>query len=241
MYRKLTSALGAAGYKVNAPQLLSVSEERPPKADLTADTTLIRDRAKQLICSGEKLVILMHSYGGQVGTNALHGLSLDACKKAGYSGGIVHLIYMTAFAQPEGASMVTKVKEFGHEELLPLAFDFADDQSVISRDPKTLIIGPGAEEKEVEEYVNSMIRWNGKCMYQEIEYCAWREIPVSYIYTTQDMTVPLDYQKSMVEGMRKAGREVQTYELEAGHCPNLTMTREIVDIVNKIASNDDIT
>jgi hypothetical protein len=40
-------------------------------------------------------------------------------------------------------------------------------------------------------------------MYDELTCAvAWREIPVSYIYTTPDMTVPLVYQESMVEYLR---------------------------------------
>lgn len=134
--------------------------------------------------------------------------------------------------------MVGKVKEFGHEHLLPLAFDFADDNTVLNRDPKTLLIGdaPGVDEAEIDNYVNSLVLWNGTTMYQELSHCAWKEIPVTYIYATKDMTVPLDYQKSMVEEMRKQGREVDVAELETGHCPNLTATTGVVDIVNKVAS-----
>ena len=73
-------------------------------------------------------------------------------------------------------------------------------------------------------------------MYQAIENCAWKEegIGVSYIMTSDDMTVPLDYQKSMVEEMRAQGKEVETVELETGHCPNVTMTKEVTDVVNGV-------
>jgi hypothetical protein len=48
---------------------------------------------------------------------------------------------MFSFAIPEGGSMVGKVREFGHEELLPLAFGFAEDQSVDCRDPRMVMVG----------------------------------------------------------------------------------------------------
>ncbi|KAK8069447.1 Alpha/beta hydrolase fold-1 [Apiospora phragmitis] len=67
--------------------------------------------------------------------------------------------------------MVGKVKEFGHEELLPLAFDFAEDNSV----------------------------------------------------------------KSMVETMKKEGREAATIELSTGHCPNLIKAKEVADVISKVA------
>ena len=73
-------------------------------------------------------------------------------------------------------------------------------------------------------------------MYQAVEHCAWREIPVTYIYTSQDMTVPVDYQKSMVKRMQLEGQNAHTVELATGHCPNLTMTQEVVDVITHVAT-----
>ena len=236
-YSKFADSLKDAGYEVHIPRLPSMNGSRPPNTDLNTDTEFVRGYVESLVGAGRTVVVIMHSYGGQVGTNALHGLGLNtrAQRQESVSGGVANLIYMCAFALPEGGSMVGKVKEFGHEHLLPLAFDFADDDSCLNRDPKTLLVGPGIEDAEAEKYVSSLVRWNGKSMYQEVTHCAWREIPVAYIYTSQDMTVPLDYQKSMVDGMKAEGQEVHTFELETGHCPNLTKTNEVVDIVNQIA------
>lgn len=236
-YSKFTNSLKSAGYEVHVPRLPSMNEARPPNTDLTTDTEMIRGYVESLVDAGRSIIAIMHSYGGQVGTNALYGLGLKSCSRRGesLSGGVIHLIYMCAFALPEGGSMVGKVKEFGHEHLLPLAFDFAPDDSCVDRDPKTLLIGPGADDVELEAYVASLVRWNGKSMYQAITHCAWRDIPVTYVYTSRDMTVPLDYQKSMVERIRAEGQTVHTVELATGHCPNLTMTQEVVDIVTNVA------
>ena len=232
-YSKLTSSLQSAGYEVHVPSLPSMNGARPPTADLATDTALVRRYVESLIDAGHTVIAIMHSYGGQVGTNALHGLSLQRRQQPS---GVARLIYMCAFALPEGVSMIDKVREFGHEHLIPLAFDFAEDDSCVDRDPKALLVGPGVEDAEAGDYVSSMGRWNGRCMYQEVVQCAWREIPVTYIYTSQDMTVPLEYQKSMVNLMKAEGREVQTFELETGHCPNLTKTTEVVDIVNEVVA-----
>ncbi|KAL7628403.1 hypothetical protein AAE478_002605 [Parahypoxylon ruwenzoriense] len=236
-YSKLVNALRTIGYEVHVPRLPSVNESRPPNTDLSTDTGLVRSYVESLVEAGRTVIAIMHSYGGQVGTNSLCGLSRAARSQKGLSGGVSRLVYMSAFALPEGGSMISIVKHFGHESLMPVAFDFSEDDSCLSRDPKTLLVGEGAEPAELETYLSSMVRWNGKCMYQEISRCAWREIPVTYIYTTKDMTVPLDYQKFMVEKMQAEGREVQTVELETGHCPNLTMTKELVAAVDALGPN----
>ncbi|KAI0438672.1 alpha/beta-hydrolase [Xylaria telfairii] len=233
-YKKLTSSLETRGYEVHVPRLPSTNGSRPPNADLVTDSLLVRSYVESLIRAGRTVVVIMHSYGGQVGTNSLYGLGLEARAKQGLPGGISHLIYMTAYAVPEGNAMMDKVKEFGNEDLVPLVFDFADDKTCLFRDPKGLMIGPGVSDAEVDEYLTTFVRWNGNGMYQASEHAAWRDIPTSYIYTTTDMTVPLAYQQNIVEGLEKAGRKVQTFTLETGHCPNLTATEDVVEIVEKV-------
>lgn len=231
-YSKLVNALKSVGYNVLAPRLPSMNEDRPPTANLETDTSFVRSFVLDLIVTGHNVVALMHSYGGQVGTNALEALGEPIVPGGGR---VTQLIYMTAFGQNEGWSMIDKVEEFGHGDLMPLAFDFADDKTVVSRDPKLLLVGATTlPEAEVNAYINSFVRWNGQCMYDKISKVAWKRIPTSYIYTTKDMTVPLDYQKSMVEIMRKGGREVSTFEVESGHCPNFSATSHVVDIVQRI-------
>jgi pimeloyl-ACP methyl ester carboxylesterase len=178
---------------------------------------------------------ILHSYGGQVGSDALVGLGTASRAEQGLAGGVSHLVYLAGFAVPEGTAMMDKVKEFGHMDLVPLAFNFAEDDTCLNNDPKTLLVGPSAlSAYEVDRYLALLVRWNGKGMYQPIKHAAWREIPVAYIHSTADMTVPLDYQKSFVEGMEKAGRPVQTFELATGHCPHLTATEGVVDAIKTI-------
>ncbi|KAL9057100.1 MAG: hypothetical protein Q9162_002534 [Coniocarpon cinnabarinum] len=218
-----------------------MNQSKPPNAGLEEDTKLVRETAEKLLGEGKEVIVLMHSYGGQVGSNALKGLSVEMRKQENLKGGVRHLIYMCAAAMPEHTSMMTKVREFGHEDLMPQAFDFAEDMSVLSRYPKLLIVSPpegNAEmDQEANDYIATFKRWNGNCMYQDIQHCAWREIPVTYVETSNDMTLPLDYQKSMVKNMEEAGRRVDVVLLETGHCPNLTMTKEVAQIVENVAKH----
>ncbi len=146
-----------------------------------------------MVRAGRTVVAIMHSYGGQVGSDALVGMGLESRAKQGLPGGVSRLIYMAPFAVPEGTSMMDKVEEFGYIDLVPLAFDLAEDDTCINRDPKKLLIGPGVDDAETDKYLNTLVRWNGKGMYLPIRHAAWREIPAAYIYITADMTVPYDY------------------------------------------------
>lgn len=191
---------------------------------------------ESLVRAGRSVVAIAHSDGGQVASNALYGLGVDARAAKGLKGGVSHLVYMAGFAVPEGVAQMDKVKEFGNMDLVPLAFDFADDGTCVSRDPKTLLIGPGPSDAEVEAYMKTWVRWHGNSMYHASEHAAWREIPVAYIKALADMTIPVHYQQHFIEEMEKAGCKVQVFELNTGHCPNLTATNGVVDAVNKVVS-----
>lgn len=234
-YKKLVTALEHDGYEVHVPRLTTGNGCRPPTADLDTDTTLIRGVAEDLIQAGRSVAVIAHSYGGQVCSNALHGLGTKARAAAGLEGGIAALIYMSSFALPEGGAAFDKTREFGNMDLLPLAFDVAEDETAVLRDPGAAFVDPGVDTAEAGAYLSTLVRWNLHALFQPIRHAAWRDIsPVAYIYTTADLLVPLHYQQSIVEDVAKEGVKMQTFELNTGHCPHLSDPQGVVDIVKKV-------
>ena len=62
----------------------------------------------------------------------------------------------------------------------------------------------------------------------------------SYIYTTQDIILLFGYQRSMVEGMRSEEVNAGLFQLNTRHSPNLTLTKGMVDIIDRIIREKDI-
>ena len=72
------------------------------------DAAVIRAEATKLVEAGKDVIVLMHSYGGVVGTEAIHeDLSKSSRQAKGLSGGVTSLLYMCAFVLPVGASLGT--------------------------------------------------------------------------------------------------------------------------------------
>ncbi|KAL2846374.1 alpha/beta-hydrolase [Aspergillus pseudoustus] len=233
-YSEFTTTLRNLGHEVHVPRLVSVNGARPPNADLYTDTDLIRSYVSSLVEAGRSVTVLMHSYGGQVGTNALEGLGAETRVAQGLKGGVTGLVYITANALKEGESMFDVVAAHGHADWMPLAFDFADDRTCVSRDPKGLVVGPGRSDAETDAYIATLQRWNGDGMYGKLRACAWRDIKnVGVVLATQDMTIPLDYQREFVQTMEEGGCAVRTWEVETGHCPTFTKFEEVAKIVHE--------
>lgn len=235
-YGKLKAVLEGAGYEVHVPRLPSCNEARPPNAELTNDTEHIRTYVEHLANEGHRVVVIGHSYGGQVCSNALTGLGLEARSSQGLKGGVASLIYLAGYALIEGRSTLDKFQEFGKIENMPLVFDMAEDHTIVPRNPRLLfgLTGPGVDEAEIETYIETLCRWHGKGMFQPLERASWRELPVAYIHTTLDTSIPLAEQESMVKTLETTGRKVPTFSVEAGHCPNFTAPQGILGAVNAV-------
>lgn len=126
------------------------------------------------------------------------------------------------------------VKQMGHEDRMPIAFNFAEDMTVVCNYPQALI-GDYDNADEAEEYVESLKLWNGQAMHDSVSKSAWREIPVTYIKTKNDVIVPCEYQTFMIAEMEAAGRPVKSFEVATGHCAHFTEADAVADVIRQVA------
>ena len=238
-YSSFITSLESHGYCIDVPLLPSMNGARQPNADLTTDTDFIRQHVEKLVDAGSTIVALMHSYGGQVGSNALAGLGVENRSSRGLNGGVAKLVYVCALALAENESMMGMIKVCGRQDFLRKHVQVSEQGAIRSLDPKTLLIGRDVDKIQAEKSISQLVSWNGKPIDQGINRCAWREIPVVYIYGSQDQMIPYDYQRFMVKTLKSTGIKVETFQMNTGHCPHLTRTRELVDAISQVMREAD--
>lgn len=102
-FTDVINKLKAYGYEAHALHLPSVGG-----ADTTTaidDTIFIQNITASLAEEGKDILIIMHSYGGIPGTESAKGLIKKERESAGKKGGVVGLVYLTAFLVAEGQSL----------------------------------------------------------------------------------------------------------------------------------------
>ncbi|KAL2799419.1 alpha/beta-hydrolase [Aspergillus keveii] len=211
----------------------------PPNATFTTDSDHIHSYIESLADSGRRIFVLMHSYGGQVGTNALDKLDIASRRERGLSGGVVHVVYMAALALQVGVSMYSLTERAGRAGNLLAAQEINEDGTSMYRNVGERMLGAGGDvavdsgmsEAEIKADVDALGTWNAQAMYGVLQRCAWRESSVSYVKALRDQVMPTSYQTKMIEGMCAAGRDIEVFELDAGHSMHVTMTSEVVEIV----------
>lgn len=245
-YAKLVGALSASGFEVHVPRLPTCNGARPPNAGLPDDTSLIRGYVESLVTAGRTVVAIGHSYGGHVMSNALYGLGLDTRSSQNLKGGVSHLVYMAGFLLPEDTATVDKYLEpKAAVEGSVQSFDTAEDGTIVLQQGHVSLglEGPSIGQEDITAYLGTLCRWHGQGMWQKSENAAWKEIPVAYIHTTADQSIPAQMQQDMIKAVERdpefrenTGGDVQIFNLATGHCPHFTATEEVVDAIKKVVS-----
>ena len=89
VYYKLADALRTSGYEVHQPSLPTLTEPDLATKTLSDDAAAVRSEVKALVDGGKAVVVVMHSYGGLVGSEAvLKDLSFSQRQSEGLPGGV---------------------------------------------------------------------------------------------------------------------------------------------------------
>jgi pimeloyl-ACP methyl ester carboxylesterase len=116
VYEKLVKGLMDQGYPTIHPRLPSCSDvDKPdfPQVSLVDDVLAIRlELIRQIEYEEKNVVVVMHSYGGLVGSEAVtEELSYAKRQSQGLAGGVTHLFYYCAFLLDKGQSVLSAFGE----------------------------------------------------------------------------------------------------------------------------------
>ncbi|KAF2725358.1 alpha/beta-hydrolase [Polychaeton citri CBS 116435] len=233
LYDGITSYITKAGYEIVVPQLRTVVA-KTPAATFHDDAEYMHSQIETLADEGKDIVVVMHSYGGQPGTEAAKGLVKPDRVKEGKQGGIVRLVYLTSLAAAVGESMGLVNQREG------LEFDFLKvDGDYFSQQPEAsaktnfsdLPLEQGIEEAK-------KMPWHSlKAFEGELTYPAYNFVPVSYIKTTRDLCLPPWWQDNRIRTIEESsGNKVDVHLFEADHCCNISNPVETAEIILRIAA-----
>lgn len=107
-YSAYIHQLRSAGYATVTERLPSCGSPNPRAQSVAVDAAFIRERLLMpAISAGKEVVVIMHSYSGGPGAMAAEGLSVAERHAAGQVGGVVGLIFISAFIAEEGQTLVS--------------------------------------------------------------------------------------------------------------------------------------
>lgn len=96
LYAPMTNLLVAEGYEYIGISLTSTGAD-PALENWDPDVELIHKTVLGVLDQGKDVVLVVHSYGGLVGSEAMKGLGKKQRESEGKKGGVVRLVYICAF------------------------------------------------------------------------------------------------------------------------------------------------
>ncbi|PTD13461.1 hypothetical protein FCULG_00004956 [Fusarium culmorum] len=218
------------GYPVEVVGLKSSREETvdpaPGLADDVEEATLVLNRH---IDQGKDVVLLMHSYGGMVGTEATRGLARDEREKADLKGGITHLVFLASIFAPPGKSTRGYTRQI--RAAIPGNYLVCDEDTAMCFYSE-LTKEQGLPLAQAASHVYQAARVFG----DEQTYDGFHKlIPSSWILTKKDVLVPEAAQRIFIARLEEeGGRSVPIFELDTGHSPHQTNPPLLMDTLEKI-------
>ena len=228
---KIASLMETKQYKCVRVALPSTMSN--PSATFWEDIQAVRNSIVVEVTQGRDVVVVVHSYGGVVGSSAIKGLvrheqdvSLSGKNQSGHVLGIVMLA--SGFAQT-GVSFLD-----GMGGKPPPSWE-ADQQSgfaTIVVEPRELFYHDLPTE-EGNYWVKKLGKQSLKALAEggEHAYAGWMDVPVWYLATTEDKALPVEAQRTFVQIARDAGADVTLREAESSHSPMLSKPKETVNFI----------
>ncbi|KAL8243650.1 hypothetical protein R6Q59_009908 [Mikania micrantha] len=225
-FAPMTSLLESAGYTCVGINLPSVGPD--PIDSIEPDVQAIRAVVKAQIDQDRDVLVLAHSYGSVPMGEAVKGLDKASVRKDGGTGGVVHLVYCTAFAPTKGTSLMDVL---GRKDL-PW-FKVSDDKKLVDpEDPGEVFYGDVDEELKASS-IKALETFSYQCFYSKVSWEPWRDIPATYILCPADKAIPLECQKGMVGAANGKFKE-ETVE-GSSHSPFLSQPDKTTKIVRRAA------
>jgi pimeloyl-ACP methyl ester carboxylesterase len=195
-----------------APALPSCGETGKPTdaqgPGLAEDVAAVRDL---LTVSDEPTIVVAHSYGGIVTSEAAAGI--DAVR---------HLLLVSSYLPEVGQSL----SSFGGEEPAPfLEIDPEAGTFTVRLDALAETFLQDCDPEIQRQATGKTARQSLSVLEQPVQSAAWQHVPSTYLVCAEDRGTPVDRQREF------AGRASSVVELAAGHHAFLSQPAAVRDLV----------
>ncbi|KAE8153364.1 Alpha/beta hydrolase fold-1 [Aspergillus avenaceus] len=198
---------------------------------LAPDIAAVRNAVSPAVEAGQDVIIISHSWSGLPVNSALEGLSRAERQEQGLEGGVVRLIFISAFLPTVGQSLIGAVGG-----VVPDWYVFDDEHETITADdPYKLFFHDVPDGREWTETLrpHAAATKNSPAV-----AAAYVDIPAVYLLCEEDRAIPIAVQEAMVEKAREMGANISTERVKTGHTPWLVDGEFVAGFIRRWAGED---
>ena len=209
VWEKVIDRLAARRWHVRTVELPSVAAKGRRRYGMRDDAAAVRRRLEAI---GDPVVVVAHSYGGLVATQAAAGLA-----------NVMHIIYIAAFQLDIGDSLLGFVGE------PPPWWNIDGDTVTVRRPLETLYadVPPGDATRAIDRLQPSSY----STVTERLSAAAWREIPTTYVICNEDQAIAPAAQEQLAKHATNIRR------LPSSHSPMLSRPVAVAQIITDVVAH----
>jgi hypothetical protein len=177
-----------------------------------------------LLFVGNDVVVVVHSAGGVTGSEATKNLSKPERENAGKKGGVVRMVYLCAFAAPEGVGVYNATRG-------PMPWQDVTETTSFPHDPMYRFYHD-VDPELAQQAIANLGKHSLKAKWSPATYAAWKHIPSTYLLCEADRAIPLEVQEAMIAA---PGANFTVERCASGHSPWMVMPDFTADVVRRAA------
>jgi pimeloyl-ACP methyl ester carboxylesterase len=207
VWEKVIDRLAALGWPTHTVELPSVAAKGQPRYGMHDDAAAVRRR---LAAIDGPVVLVAHSYGGVVATQAAAGLA-----------NVTHIVYLAAFQLDIGDSLLGVVGE-------PPPWWIIEGDTLTAGQPLETFyhdVSPDDATRAIDRLQPSSY----SMVTERLTAAAWRNIPSTYVICDEDQALPPAAQEQL------AKRATNIRRLPSSHSPMLSRPDEVAQIIAETA------
>jgi pimeloyl-ACP methyl ester carboxylesterase len=209
VWEKVIDRLAALGWHVQTVELPSVAAKGRRRYGMHDDALAVRRRLEAI---GDPVVVVAHSYGGLVATQAAAGLA-----------NVTHIIYFAAFQLDIGDSLIGFVGE-------PPPWWNIDADAVTANRPLDTFYADVPPD-DATRAIHRLQPSSYSTVTERLSAAAWREIPSTYVICDEDQAIAPAAQEQL------ARRASNIRRLPSSHSPMLSRPAEVTQIITDVVTH----
>ncbi|KAJ5095971.1 alpha/beta-hydrolase [Penicillium alfredii] len=194
--------------------------------DLQPDIDTVRALVEEAADAGQEVVVVSHSWSGLPVNSALDGLSKSEREQAGKPGGVVKLVFISAFLPDLGESLIGA---FGGTPPDWYNRDL-ENETVTASDPHQLFFH---DVPDGAAWAPTLLPHAWATKVAPATGAAYLNIPASYLLCEEDRAIPIAVQQVMVERAREKGAQIETEKIGTGHTPYLVVPEQVAAYIKR--------
>ncbi|KAJ5692705.1 hypothetical protein N7462_002128 [Penicillium macrosclerotiorum] len=212
VFGPISTQLAIQGFSAEIAELPSTGTVSPGNPSYKDDVQAVRSHIQRLI-QNDDLLLVLHSAGGFIGSEAMEGLSKKDRESQGHKHGVVGILFIAGAVFPEG---------FQHQ---PLPFARIEGGASYCANPAVIFFNDLTEE-ERKKWVQVMKTQPAEGWDDVISYTGWKDVPSVYLICENDQLLPVPLQEQLA-----ALANSRVERCSAGHLAQLSQPGRVIEVI----------